>query len=258
VNSTNDYATIKYSSAGVPLWTNRYNGPGNDDDEPNALAVDANNGVIVTGYSTGTGSGQDYTTIKYSSTGVSLWTNRFAGGAARDDEALAVAIDGANNVIVTGYESVANRTADWITIKYSSAGLPLWTNLYDGPNSGDDRALAVAADRNGDIVVAGYSARTNSGFFNLDFVTLKYAINDPFVPPPPLPPFMSVLQVTNGTFRMRVDNVLAPGTLVIQASTDLSSWVPIFTNTYPTNVLFYTDPDPGNYPGRFYRAFQFP
>ena len=48
-----DYATIKYSSAGMPLWTNRYNGPGNGDDEANAVAVDGNNDVIVTGYSTG-------------------------------------------------------------------------------------------------------------------------------------------------------------------------------------------------------------
>ena len=27
-----DYATIAYSSAGVLLWTNRYNGPGNRND----------------------------------------------------------------------------------------------------------------------------------------------------------------------------------------------------------------------------------
>ena len=27
-----DYATIKYSNAGVPLWTNRYNGPANKSD----------------------------------------------------------------------------------------------------------------------------------------------------------------------------------------------------------------------------------
>ena len=35
-------------------------------------------------------------------------------------------------------------------------------------------------------------------------------------------------------------------------------WLPVFTNTTPTNMLFYTDPDAGSYPGRFYRAYQFP
>ena len=46
--------------------------------------------------------------------------------------------------------------------------------------------------------------------------------------------------------------------LVIEASTNLAGWAPVFTNTTPTNVLFYTDPDAGNSPTRFYRAFQFP
>ena len=48
---------------------------------------------------------------------------------------------------------------------------------------------------------------------------------------------------------MRVDDVLQPGTLVIEASTNLAGWSPVFTNTTPTNVLFYTDPEAGNHPG---------
>ena len=60
--------------------------------------------------------------------------------------------------------------------------------------------------------------------------------------------------------RMPEDAVeeLQPGTLVIQASTSLTGWAPVFTDTTPTNVLFYTDPDASNAPTRLYRAFQFP
>lgn len=45
---------------------------------------------------------------------------------------------------------------------------------------------------------------------------------------------------------------------MIEASANLAAWAPIFTNTIPTNVLFYADPDAGNSPTRFYRAYQFP
>ena len=69
---------------------------------------------------------------------------------------------------------------------------------------------------------------------------------------------MTCLQLTNGTFQMRVDDVLQPGTLVIEVSTNLAGWAPVFTSTTPTNVLFYTDPKASNYLRRFYRAFQFP
>ena len=89
----------------MPLWTNRYNGPGNSDDDANAVAVDGSNNVIVTGYSAGSGSAYDYATIKYSSAGVPLWTNRYNGPGNRNDHASAVAVDGSNNVIVTGYSA---------------------------------------------------------------------------------------------------------------------------------------------------------
>src|SRR5207249_6928290 len=85
-----DYATIKYSGAGVPLWTNRYNGPGNGYDQAYAMAVDGSGNVLVTGYSLGSGSSSDYVTVKYSGAGVQLWVNRYSGSA--NDEAYASAM----------------------------------------------------------------------------------------------------------------------------------------------------------------------
>ena len=166
-----DYATIKYSSAGVPLWTNRYNGPANRDDHAHGVAVDGNNNVIVTGYSTGTSGWADYATIKYSNAGVPLWTNRYNGPGNGNDYAYAVAVDGSNNVIVTGYSYGSENTNDYATIKYSSAGVPLWTNRYNGPGNGDDQARAVAADANNNVIVAGYSRSERSG----DYATIMYS-----------------------------------------------------------------------------------
>jgi hypothetical protein len=151
-------------------------------------------------------------------------------------------------VIVTGYSASSALYNDYATIKYSSAGVPLWTNRYNGPGNGDDEACAVAVDHSGNVIVTGYSTGSGSGN---DFATIKYIC----VPSP----VMTGLKLTNGTFQLRVDNVLQPGTLVIQASTNLSTnWASVVTNTTPTNVLFYTDPKASNYRWRFYRAFQFP
>jgi hypothetical protein len=134
-----------------------------------------------------------------------------------------------------------------VTIKYSSAGVPLWTNRYNGPGNSTDAAAAVAVDHRGNVIVTGYSVGNGA-----DFATVKYIC----VPSPVL----TGLPPTNGAFQLRVDDVLQPGTLVIEASTNLSTtnWAPLFTNTTPTNALFYTDPDASNAPTRFYRAFQFP
>jgi uncharacterized delta-60 repeat protein len=243
-----DYATIKYSSTGTPLWTNRYNGPGNSDDEACVVAVDRSNNVIVTGYSIGNASSNDYATVKYSSVGVPLWTNRYNGPGNSLDRARAVALDGSNNVIVTGDSTGSAGTTDYATVKYSSAGVPLWTNRYNGPGNSSDQAVAVALDRGGNVIVTGYSTGSGSGY---DFATVKYVSVVP-------PPVLTALRFTNGSCSVRVDDLLQACKLVIERSSNLPGWTPVFTNTTPTNVLFYTDPEASNYPTRFYRAFQFP
>ena len=157
----------------VQAWVQRYNGPGNGLDEACALAVDGSNNVIVAGYSMGSGSSFDYMTVKYSSAGVPLWTNRYNGPVNAADYAFAVAVDGNNDVIVTGESNGSGSVFDYATIKYSSAGVPLWTNRYNGPANASDRPCAVAVDGNNNVIVNGSSSGgLDTGF---DYATIKYS-----------------------------------------------------------------------------------
>jgi hypothetical protein len=173
--SGNDYATIKYSGAGVPLWTNIYNGAGNSDDFAEAVAVDGNGNAFVTGSATGNGSGNDYATIKYSGAGVPLWTNIFNGAGNGNDDATSLAVDGGGNVIVTGYSTGIGSGYDYATIKYSGAGVPLWTNVFNGAGNSSDVASSVAVDSNNNIFVTGHAINNGSGVSGLDYVTIKYS-----------------------------------------------------------------------------------
>jgi hypothetical protein len=164
-----EYATLAYSSAGVPLWTNRYRGPGNDH-HAQALAVDGNGRVYVTGSSRGSGGYYDYATVAYSSAGVALWTNRYGGPAMFDDYPQAIATDGNGNVYVAGYSRGSGTGWDYATVAYSSGGVPLWTNLYDGAANSDDQALAMAVDGSGNVYVTG-----RSGYPTYDYATLAYS-----------------------------------------------------------------------------------
>lgn len=60
-----DYATIKYNADGEVQWIERYNGPGNRADSANAIGLDSEGNVYVTGTSFGLGTGMDIATIKY-------------------------------------------------------------------------------------------------------------------------------------------------------------------------------------------------
>jgi hypothetical protein len=143
-----------------------------------------------------------------------------------------VVVDSSNNVIVTGH-SDNGTNYDCTTIKYSSVGVLLWITRYNGAGY----PCAVAVDRTGNVIVTGSD----------DYTTIKYVF----------PLMITDFKLIDGTFRMSLDN-LQPNPIVIEASTDLSGWVPVYTNTAPANVLFYTDPESSNSPKRFHRAFQAP
>lgn len=135
-----------------------------------AMAVDADGNTVVVG-SVGSGS-TDYFVVKFKSDGSGLaWTPVSYGGTGTDIP-TAVAVDSANNIIVTGY-SWQGSNYDVHTIKYDGVtGAVMWEHSWDNTAvHGDDWATAIAIDSSDSIYVAGYSA---NGTRNDDLLILKY------------------------------------------------------------------------------------
>ncbi|MHC4497720.1 MAG: SBBP repeat-containing protein, partial [Planctomycetota bacterium] len=155
----------------IEAWVTRYNGPGNGSDAAYALALDDSGNIFVTGWSSGSGTGTDYATIKYNADGTELWEARYNGSVNGGDWAVALTLDDSGNVYVTGSSEGIGTSTDYATIKYDPAGTELWVARYNGPGNGYDNAQALALDESGNIYVTGESE--GSGTSN-DYATVKY------------------------------------------------------------------------------------
>jgi uncharacterized delta-60 repeat protein len=169
-----DYLTIKYYLNGDLAWLRRYNGPGNSYDWAYAIAGDASGNVYVTGYSEGSGTVADFATIKYYPNGDTAWVRRYNGPVNGSDEALAIVVDGAGNVYVTGESYGSGTSYDYATLKYDSSGNELWVERYNKLGNYWDEAYAIAVDSSGNVYITGRSYGDGTG---QDFATIKYNPN---------------------------------------------------------------------------------
>jgi uncharacterized delta-60 repeat protein len=168
-----DMMLLKYDSAGNLQWSRFYNGPGNGDDNANAIAYRAGF-VYITGSSRSAGGNVDYTTIKYSAIdGTQIWIATYNGPLSATDNANAITIGADDSVYVTGDSQRLGGGADYATIKYNSSGTELWVSRYDGAN-GNDIARAIAVGSSGEVYITGSSAASNG---QPDYATVRYDTN---------------------------------------------------------------------------------
>jgi hypothetical protein len=136
--------------------------------------VDGSGNVYVTGYSVGSGTSDDYATIKYDPAGNQLWVQRYNGPLNGPDDATALAVDASGNVYVTGYSAGSGPHYDYATIKYYPNGDTAWVRRYNGPGNDWDEASAIAVDGSGDVYVTGFSVGSGTSY---DYATIKYYPN---------------------------------------------------------------------------------
>lgn len=180
-----DILVLKLTSAGAYQWHSFYGSLNND--EGLAIAVDAEENLYVTGYSTDTwngdsgeaplhthsgGGGIDIYVLKLTSAGAYQWHSYYGFSSA--GYGFGIALDTIGNVYVTGYSDVTwngdNEEAplhahtggyDIFVLKLTSAGAYQWHSFYGSANSDYSRDIAV--DAVGNVYVTGYSRATWNG-----------------------------------------------------------------------------------------------
>jgi uncharacterized delta-60 repeat protein len=118
--ASSGFATIKYDDSGNQLWVASYSDPASDSigklaTGAQAIALDSEGNVYVTGWVFLSDNSADFGTIKYDNKGNQVWVARYNGSEM--DMANAIALDGQGNVYVTGSSGEWHGANDYITIK---------------------------------------------------------------------------------------------------------------------------------------------
>jgi len=172
-NAGFDFVTIQYDPQGDSLWVRRWDGPGNGDDHPQAVALDRAGNVYVTGWTGEGGIYYNYETIKYRPNGDTVWSRSYDGPSGSDDYGRALVLDRQGSPVVTGWSYVigSNSSFDIVTLKYDTNGTLLDSADYNGPGHSYDRPNAMIRDDSDQVYIIGESSDPATGY---DYITLKY------------------------------------------------------------------------------------
>ena len=171
INDTNqDFVTIKYNTQGIEQWVRYYDGPDHREDKAGSIEVDDSGNVFVTGYSYSYSEFDDIVTIKYNTTGDSIWTRKFIGIGHVSDRPNAMDVDNYGNVYITGSGITCSFCPqDILTIKYSSYGNLDWVRYYNDSANVYDVGYDIISDNFNNIFVSGVNF-VEGVILNYDFL----------------------------------------------------------------------------------------
>jgi len=167
----------------APQWIRQFGTSGHD--HSNAMTLDGNGNLYVTGYTGGTFSGQkssggaDAYLAKYDRHGQQQWVRQF--GSSGNDYGFALATDGSGNLYVSGMTSgtfagaESSGSTDVYIAKFDAEGALQWTRQFGTADR--DYGLDITADAEGNLYVTGYTYATfddNQGFGERDAYLAKY------------------------------------------------------------------------------------
>lgn len=172
-----DFLVARYDPAGKLRWKRTYNGPGNDVDRAQSMAMsDHGEYVWVCGDSdNGKGNGGtrlcglDYAVVKYDANGKKQWARRFNGVADGEDRAVKVGVDNFGNCYVTGFSAggtdIKHPTFSTVTVKYGPDGDEIWRAQLDRVPGApyETRPTDMLVTVGGHTIVTGYARLPGRG-----------------------------------------------------------------------------------------------
>lgn len=163
----------QYNAQGTHLWSKALGGAAGSSVQLQSIAIDGNDDIVATGFFTSSvnfGGGTltsagiaDIFIAKYSGVdGTHLWSKRI--GSTDHDTGAAIAVDGSENILVTGtFRGTADfggvtltgyyMSLETFVAKYTSSGALVWAKRFT--NNSADEGRAIATDAGGNVFVTG-------------------------------------------------------------------------------------------------------
>jgi hypothetical protein len=176
-----DMFLVKFDSAGVRQWGTYYGGSGSD--KGYNIALDRGNNLYVVGVTSSSsgiattgsmqaslGGGDDAFLVKFSRSGVRIWSTYYGGSAA--DNGFGCLVDSRNNLYLcgntlsasgiataVGFQTSIGGNGDIFLARFDTSGARVWGTYYGA--AGDDATSDFVLSPLGGLVVAGTSTSTS-------------------------------------------------------------------------------------------------
>jgi len=177
-DGSTDIIVRKYSPNGNVIFSKTEDGQYNMDSEGNSIAVDDNERVYVTGYTTTPDNSTDIITLKYNQNGNLQWSKTIDGPGSETDKAFGIVVDENDNIYISGYLTQSNNDSNSLAVirKYSPTGSVVWTDTYDGSgNQSTDKAFGLVVDTANDMIYLAGQTKVASN--KLDYLAIKYTLS---------------------------------------------------------------------------------
>jgi len=153
-------------------WIQRYNSPGNYNEDLVDMVLDKYGNAYLTG---NTGNPSDIVTLKYNPSGNLQWARIYNGPANREDIAKRIAIDDSGFAYIAGVTFSPLTFDNYLTLKYSSEGDLIWIRESNNGDSTTDVPNDMVIDDSSNIYMTGYGYQCP--FCTADYMTIKYDRN---------------------------------------------------------------------------------
>lgn len=165
----NDFVVIKYNSNGTKLWDRVWGGSLDEGRYGCDIALDSQDNIYLTGYSTSFGGDSIAVLVKYNDIGEQLWNTTWGGSEI--DGATALVVDNSDNIYVGGYTDSFGTGSyrHLFLLKYDNSGNQLWNTIWDSGFTAHCEDMAV--DSLGNIFLTG---RKNTGSMGELFFLIMY------------------------------------------------------------------------------------
>jgi len=170
-----DYMTLRLDPSGDIVWEKIYDGPVGYNDVATDIVLDNTGNLIVTGWTRGDSTRNDFATLKYSPNGDEEWISFFNTFSSYFDEYPAdIEVDCLDNIYIAGENrpSDTDLGGDYITIKLDTSGQQQWLHRYEGPTDKSSYATSMVVSCDGYALVTGSSFTINTSY---DVATLRYS-----------------------------------------------------------------------------------